>query len=398
MIELSQARRLALASQFPAMPGSDPAARALAAVEHLGYVQIDTISVVQRAHHHTFWSRDHSYTPELLHEMLATNRSVFEYWGHAACYLPMNDYRFYIPLMRSFLQRNKWFERTHEKCRKVMPVVLKRIREEGPLASRDFENPKPRSGQWWNWKPAKRALEMLLWLGELMVTRRDGFQRVYNLTERVLPSDVNTAVPTDAELARFCVQRALRAHTLASEKTIVEHLNICNCNLLRATLKEMAVGGELDTLRVDGIEEAYLALPGTLESMPQSQPLRVLGPFDNACIHRKRLLNLLGFDYKLESYTPATKRRWGYFTLPILDGERFVGRIDAKAERGSGTLLLRAVHFEADLKPDEELVRRLALELHAFRRFNGCETWTLGIVTRGWKQLLGKALRSADDA
>ena len=202
------------------------------AVEHLGYVQIDTISVIERAHHHTLWTRVPGYTPKLLHELQAIDRSIFEYWGHAASYLPMEDYRFYIPMMRSFYDpKNSWFRGWGEKYGAFLEPVLKRIREEGPKVARDFENPSERNstnhppiladpiglsqkgkGPWWDWKPAKAALEMLFWRGELMISERNGFERVYDLTERVLPAGMDLRVPAADELGRFIAPGIGDAH------------------------------------------------------------------------------------------------------------------------------------------------------------------------------------------
>jgi len=397
-LSINEARGLALAAQFPSLPGKTPRERALAAIEHLGYVQIDTIHVVQRAHHHTLWARDHAYTPDVLDTLLAQDRAVFEYWGHAASYLPMADYRYYLPLMKDFLSRNAWFQQMYDLSAAARPRVLERIRTEGPLGARDFENPNPRGGTWWDWKPAKIALEMLMWLGELMVTRRDGFQRIYDLTERVLPTGVNTTLPTDEEVARFAIKRALQAHGLAQEKTIVENMNLMSRDLQRTTLKDMAAAGEVHKARVEDVKGVFYLLPAQAEAPEPTEATRILSPFDSACIHRHHVRELFDFDYTIECYTPAPKRKYGYFTLPVVHGRRFVGRLDTKAERKGGVLQVLSAHFEPGVTPGDGLPEGLAAELTAFARFNGCKATDVGGFTREWKQKVQKAMKDVERA
>ena len=248
-ISQKTARRLALHAQLldgrtSLLKGKDGVAQAIG---HLGYVQIDTISVIERAHHHTLWTRMPGYKPEHLHKALAIDRTIFEYWGHAASILPMGDYRFYLPMMRSFYDpKNSWFREWGEKYGSYIGPVLKRIREEGPKAARDFENPAGRKkGPWWDWKPAKAALEMLFWRGELMIRERRGFERIYDLTERVLPDGIDTRMPEPGELGRFIVKRALTALGAANEKEIRDYIRIGDKNIIAKSLKEMASTAEI---------------------------------------------------------------------------------------------------------------------------------------------------------
>ena len=199
-ISLPKARRLAIHAQglggrWKLPKGKEGAAQA---VERLGYVQVDTIAVVQRAHHHTLWARCPDYTPAMLGELQAKDRRVFEYWANAASYVPMADYRYYVPRMRAAATRHSaWY--LSDEGRKLRDHVRDRIRAEGPLGSADFKAPEGRKrGSWWDWKPAKQALEWLFDMGELMVTQRRHFHRIYDLTERVLPSCIDTAPPSPA--------------------------------------------------------------------------------------------------------------------------------------------------------------------------------------------------------
>ncbi len=178
-------------------------------VEHFGYVQIDTIAVVERAHHHTLWSRQPGYEPAMLDELLAQDRRVFEYWSHAAAYVPMADYRYYLPKMRAETDKPKnreWMAKHSD----LVSLVMDRIRDEGPLGSADFKDTSgEHAGDWWGWKPAKHALAALWLNGELMVSSRRKFQRLYDLRERVLPDDVDTEEPEPEELARFFMRRTI---------------------------------------------------------------------------------------------------------------------------------------------------------------------------------------------
>ena len=221
-LSLRSARRIAFRAQLLDGKGRFPSGKKGVArtIEKLGYVQIDTISVIERAHHHTLWTRRQDYDPRMLHELQAVDRRVFEYWGHAASYLPISDYRYYLPLKRDYRNpRSKWTRQMLEKHGHLMDSVLERIRVEGPLGSRDFEPPPGiKRGTWWDWKPRKTALELLFWRGDLMVRERRNFQRLYDLTERVLPPETDTRIPDEDELGRFLVRRALSAHGVARER------------------------------------------------------------------------------------------------------------------------------------------------------------------------------------
>ncbi len=358
-------------------------------VDHLGYVQIDTISVIERAHHHTLWTRASRYRPEHLHQAHALDRAVFEYWGHAASYLPLKDYRFYLPLMKSFYDpKNAWYRGWGERYGAFLEPVLRRIREEGPLAARDFENLAPRGqGPWWDWKPAKAALETLFWRGELMIRERRGFERIYDLSERVLPAGTDTREPSAAELGRFIVGRALAALGVAGEREIRDYIRIGDRSIIAGALREMLAAGEIARL---GVEcqggAAYALLPALAEAgrlRAVAPRVRLLSPFDNLVISRSRLQERFGFDYTLECYVPEPKRRHGYFVLPILFGENIVGRLDPKADRMSKTLIVRYLAIEPAFTDLDGLVPELGRALGEFARFNGCESVRLENIRPG---------------
>jgi hypothetical protein len=371
------------------------------AIEHLGYVQIDTISVIERAHHHTLWTRVPGYRPEHLHQAHAKDRTLFEYWGHAASYLPMTDYRFYIPMMRSFYEPSgAWWRGWGEKYGSYLEPVLKRIREEGPKAARDFENPGgKRQGPWWDWKPAKAALEMLFWRGELMVRERQGFQRVYDLTERVLPAGTDTRMPAPDELGRFVVNRALIALGVAGEKEIRDYIRIGDKNIVARAIREMLAAAEIARLAVEGQGGAAYALPAVLEAAGRLRAapprVRLLSPFDNLAIRRSRLKERFGFDFKFECYLPKDERNHGYFVLPILFGEDIVGRLDPKADRPGKTLFVRRLSLEPGADRAEALIPELGRALMDMALFNGCERVVLEDVRpKGLLAPLRRALKA----
>ncbi|MBN1780012.1 YcaQ family DNA glycosylase [bacterium] len=348
-------------------------------VAHLGYVQIDTISVVERAHHHTLWNRVPGYRPGDLDALLSRDRRIFEYWGHAASYLPLEDYRFYMRRMRAFSDPvSKWEKDRMQKYGHLMPEVLKRIRDEGPLGSRDFENTEERR-EGWHPKPVKAALEMLFYQGRLMVKERQNFQKIYDLTERVLPDWVDVTEPDDEACGAFFVRRALNAHGIADEKSILDYIDSGEKPVIRTALNRLVETEEVVHVAIDELPgKKYYGLRNVLEN-PDSGPgghvhVLILSPFDNAFILRDRVRDLFGFDYAIECYTLPAKRKFGYFVMPILWNNRFVGRLDPAADRASDTLTVKALYFEADFKPGDAFIVAFADALKRFARFNGCNS------------------------
>ena len=367
---IAKLRRIALHRQGLLRPASFGRGKAatLRAVERIGYVQIDTISVVERAHHHVLWSRVPNYRPDFL-ERLVDERKLFEYWFHAAAWLPMRDYRFALPRMAEVNGDRSWFPAQDSRLTRE---ILRRIEAEGPLRARDFEDSRGAGSGWWDWKPAKQALEQLFMQGELMVSAREGFQKVYDLPERVLPDWVDTRMPDTAEYAAYLIDTSLRAHGFASQKSITY---LRKGKKLRESvaiqLADRVAEGRLTLLDIPVLKRVYLD-PELLETRaPRScAQLKILSPFDNSVIQRERARSIFGFDFQIECYVPEHRRQYGYFCLPLLDRDRFVGRIDCKAHRREGRLELRAVHLEA--RVDDGFDARLAAALADFAAFNGC--------------------------
>lgn len=373
-----QARYLALSSQ--GLTCQHPFGRGLSAVvsaiKRLGYVQIDTISVVQRAHHHVLWSRIPTYdpgcqkTPSHLDQLLNQPQGVFEYWSHAAAFLPISEYRYsLIRKQRLRSGANLWFHRDDA----IIRHVLKRITNEGPLSSRDFKNNTPSGASgWWDWKPAKKALEQLFLDGTLMVSARQGFQKTFDLTERVLPPDIDRSVPSISEFARWLITTMLRAHGLATLTEISYWAPRLKPPIQKA-LVDMQNAGIVVSGRVKGhSKQQYYLLTETWDEMRKpvyDRRMRILNPFDNTVIQRKRLEQLFGFKYVLECYVPSKKRKLGYFCLPLLWRDRFPGVIDCKVHRRSGKLEVKSLHF-LDQKPLSGFKDKLAESLSRYIAFN----------------------------
>ena len=387
-ISRSDARRIALASQglHSVRPFGKGKQAVLAAIEHLGYVQIDTISVTERAHDHVLWSRVPDYQKQYLQRLQQRDRRVFEFWAHAAAYLPMHEYRYCIPIMRYFSHHHDSWPKSD---RKTMRYVLDRIRSEGAMKSRDFEAP-PITGAtgWWDWKPTKLALQRLFFAGDLMISHREGFQRVYDLPERILPSGIITTPPTTEEYARYLVRSTIRAHGLIRPGEAA-YLRKGMGAPVRKALQEMTGDAELLQLKVRGVKGDFYTTQEALDTtMRMTRRPKLLSPFDNGVIQRDRLRDLFDFDYQVEIYLPAPKRKYGYYCLPILSGDTFIGRVDVKADRKTRTLRLIHVHLET-VKLTEDLARQLGIAFHEFARFNQCEHLVLGRVTPAvWKQVL----------
>ncbi len=373
---LTQARRLALHHQGLGKP--DQFGRGIKAVERaihaIRYVQIDTISVVNRAHHHVLQSRVSNYQEDWLNRLLK-ERKVFEYWHHAAAYMPMEDYRFYRPMMLGF-------GKTREFDRKVAKEVVARIKAEGPLQSKDFAAPPGKKSEgWWNWKPAKLALEHMFLSGELMVSERRGFQKVFDLTERVLPSEIDTSRPTDSERGHFLVDQMLKAQGAARtldigymRQAISRFEKYKVMPHVEQALAEQLEAGEVTSAEIDG--ETYYAKQQSLDDLPKrlgKRRIQILSPFDNIIINRSKLEHLFDFRYQIECYVPEPKRQFGYFTLPMLLGDRFVGRIDCKAHRGKGILAINNIWLEDHTQVDDDMGAHIFAAVETFASDHNCE-------------------------
>ena len=350
----------------------------LGAIRRMGVLQIDSIFVVARSPYLVLWSRLGSYDPIWLDELLAEG-ALFEGWSHAACFVPIEDYGLYRRFMLEGGEKSRaWFSAHPEEVRRV----LGRIREGGPVRSAEFARTDGKAGGWWEWKPEKRALEHLFAAGEIMISRRDpNFHRVYDLRERVLekalPDWEDGLAPTPAEVRRALALKAVRALGVAFARWVPDYFRTPKRGVA-GLLEELADEGELLRARIEGWEEpAYLhpenaalaekVVSGSLRSVVTT----LLSPFDPVVWDRARALELFGFEYRIEVYTPAARRRYGYYSLPILHHGALVGRLDAKAHRKDGTFEVKALHLEPGTEADDRLVEELAGTLRACAGWHG---------------------------
>jgi uncharacterized protein YcaQ len=391
--ELARLRRLALATQglLLAQPYGTGLAGARKAIKHIGYVQIDSISVVERAHHHVFHSRVPKFKPAMTNQMLLAG-DIFEYWSHAAAFLPIADYRFSLSYKHAIKSgQTHWYKNPDKK---LMGELLARIREDGPIRSRDVETNSTKRAGWWDWKPAKKALEQLYMEGELMVSDRKGFQKTYDLTERVLPAHVNSQMPSKEELAAHILEQQLRCHGFASLKGLTylrrntelrkAVKTLVNERLGQRTLEQIQVSsGEVFILETDALERP----------LPQLRNrILILSPFDNSVIQRDRLKALFQYDYQLECYVPAAKRQYGYFSLPLLFRDKFIGRMDCKAHRKINLLEIKSLHLEQHNFDEELVITAFVDAITHFCNFQKCDSVSL---TNAHPKQLTQRLHSA---
>jgi len=381
-ISRQRARQIVLHSQLLDQPAQKTGKQAvLDIIEHLGYVQVDTLSVIQRAHHHTLWNRSPKYQKKYLLELQSKDKKIFEYWGHAASYLPMKDYRFYQHLMNNADDPNsKWEKERLEKYGYLLEPILKEVEEKGPCQAKDLELPgmtfKKGKNLPWESTQVRFALNMLVFMGQLMITERKKFQKYYDLTERVLPSTVETTLPSREELGRFLVKKALQSYGIATENETRNHIFLGSRDLIFETINAMLYTGEIEEVEVEGITQRYYGQIDYINEQNISKlPNRVLilSPFDNLIIQRDRVRRLFDFDYALECYVTPKKRIHGYFVTPILWKDKLVGRFDPKADRKHKKLILKNIFFEEGFDEFNEFLPAFSDALKSFRDFNECE-------------------------
>lgn len=403
-LSLSAARALLLAAQGLDRRPRRRATKAdlLAAIRRMGALQIDTIHVVARSPYLVLWSRLGAYEPRWLDELLAEG-ALFEYWAHEACFLPIEDYPLY---RRQMIDPGalgwKYSRPILEKHAEEVQQLLERIREHGPVRSADFERRAGAATGWWNWKPEKRILESLFTAGELMIARREGFQRIYDLRERVLPGWSDMELPPREETLRELTLRAVRCLGVAKARWVADYFRMSKRET-PARVRRLAAEAELLTVEVEGWEEPGYVHPAAAElanttAAGELRPVltTLLSPFDPLVWDRARALELFGFDYRLECYTPAPKRRYGYFVLPILRRGALVGRLDAKAHRRDGRFAIRALFLEPGVRISDGLVRDLARALRECATWHGTPEITLGATTPPQVgERIEEALRSA---
>jgi uncharacterized protein YcaQ len=374
-VPATTARRLFLAGQGLL---DDPRRRVTAdvvyeTVKDMGFVQVDSISVVARAHHLTLAARLDNYQPALLDRLVDRDRRLFEQWTHDASLIPTVWYPYWYHRFRAsgtrIMSNRWWLQLVGPEPEKVIDHVMQRIDSEGPLMAKDFEDEREpgTDKSWWGWKPAKAALEYLWHTGELAITRRVNFQKVYDLARRVLPQSDGNA-PNEEEHIDWACRTALERLGVATAEEIAAFWSAVPSTRARAWCQQASASGEVVSVRVESVDgsqprSAYAVADWEARAAQLAEPptrIRLLSPFDPIVRDRKRALRLFGFDYHFEAFVPAPKRRFGYYVLPILEGERLIGRLDPKLYRDEGRLEIREVWWEAGVK--ETKGRRIAVE------------------------------------
>lgn len=411
-ISLQQARNLHLAAQGLAAP---PRRRArmqdvAAAIARMRVLQIDTIHVVARSPYLVLFSRLGAYQSQWLDEALAEG-AVFECWAHEACFAPIADLALHRADTGAGTRASHWAmrsaQRTHERQAQALEQLLARIHAHGPVKSSDFRRDAGATGAWWGWKDEKRWLEALFARGELMIARRENFQRVYDLRERVLARArlrhvVDERVLDAAERERAFVLAAVRALGITQARWINDYFRRGG-KLRDERLDELVECGELLRVEVGNWDAlAYVhADHAALLAAARAGRLRathvsLLSPFDPLVWDRERAATMFGFDYRLECYTPAARRRHGYYVLPILHRGHLVGRVDAKAHREAGLFELKALHLEPDIEVDAALAGDLALAITRCARWHATPRVALTrCEPRGFAASLRAALKLA---
>jgi uncharacterized protein YcaQ len=375
VISNDAARRLILAKTELAgvgQPGGAGAIRPL--IAKLGYVQLDPIRVVERAHHHILFARHSAYRPKQLERLQAREPPLFfENWTHDSSLIPIEFYPYWQQRFADARKRIvKWMERFGD--RRVIATVRAHVAEHGAVRARDLLHLGGRTGPWWGWGPAKGALEFLWRTGELAVTHRSGFEKVYDLAERRIPEPLLAARPSRAETLEWACDEALRRLGAATPKMLADfwdHASIAQAQswiaaekrggrLIDVVLKGHAGGRDFAAVARPDIEDHLGRLPA-----PPSR-LRALSPFDPLLRDRQRAERLFGFAYRIEVYVPAHKRRHGYYVFPLLEGARLVGRIDMKAERERDRLVVKGLWMEKGLSLSK--LRRAKLEQELARQ------------------------------
>ena len=369
IISQKEARQLALSCQGLHHGYTN----SLQVIQQIRYVQIDTISVTERAHNHVLFTRNPAYKPNELIQLM-DDKSIFEYWSHAAAYLPIEDYRFSLYIKEQYKNGGKhWFPRD----KKVDKYVLDRIRIDGPLQSKDFENPKSNTHDWYTWKPAKISLGNLFIDGTLMIANRKGFQKVFDLTERVLPDTINTAKQTEKEYCTHLIDSAIKAHGLVKLDEI-GYLRKGVKPALKKVLVELLENNEIIPVNIHGNANTYYSTQALLNLLNHDEKkmdkIHILNPFDNLLIQRKRVKELFNFDYQIECYVPEKKRAFGYYTLAVLFGDKFVARFDAKADRKTGVFTIKGIWYEKGTKQTKRFHNAFTKKLNEYAFFCGCDS------------------------
>ena len=331
-------------------------------VERIGFVQVDTISTVERAHHLILAARLNGYQPALLARALERDRALFEHWTHDASVIPMRWYAHWRPRFERYRSSGWHRKQMGHHADRLIAAVLDRIRRDGPLASRDFEHDGSKAGSWWGWRPHKVALDYLWRTGVLHVVGRRNFQKVYDLAERAVPGHASIEVPDEADHVDWACRTALDRLGTATPRELQQFWAAVTLPQVNAWLAGAVAAGEVVPVRVESADGspprlAYAPVDyrKRLARLPDAPAgVRLLAPFDPVLRDRARAKRLFDFDFRFEGFVPAAKRTHGYYVMPVLAGDRLVARVDPKFDRATGTLHVRDVRWEPTVRPTRQ--------------------------------------------
>ncbi|MBN9038515.1 MAG: YcaQ family DNA glycosylase [Rhizobiales bacterium] len=354
------------------------------AIERLGFVQVDSVNVLERAHHHILYARNQTYRQGHLSRLVEKERLLFENWTHDASVIPSAlfpywRHRFARERVRL---RTRWKDHFgHDSFDDDLDRVRDHVARDGPVMARDFEGDKPSTG-WWDWHPSKAALEYLWRTGELAIARREGFQKVYDLAERVIPAEHFSRAVSREDYVDWACRSALERLGMGTRGEIAAFWALLSPEEVETWLSDHR--GELESLRVEPADGAKpqatfaFAFAGTADAIAAAPPpparLRVLSPFDPLLRDRKRAERLFGFFYRIEIFVPEARRKYGYYVFPVMRGDAVIGRIDMKADREADRLAVRAFWPEPRVRVSQALLAQLDAELDRMRRFAGVAT------------------------
>lgn len=339
----------------------------LSIIKRVGQLQIDTIHVVARSHYLVLWSRIGNYNPKWLDELLE-DKKVFEYWSHAMCFLPIEDYPLYRRLMLE--KKGRWGARTERwfgENEKTVAHVLEHIKQHGETKSSDFKRTDGKKGSWWDWKAEKVALEVLFDRGDLMIARRNNFHRVYNMREKVHTVD-DSKLPNYETVQKELTIKAIKALGVATSEWISDYFYTPKREIANV-LERLRDEKEIYEVKVENLGRCFIHK--SIKNFDTAKPTHttLLSPFDPLMNNRKRVKKMFDFDYQIECYTPKAKRKYGYFTLPILHRGKLIGRLDPKAFRKEKVFEVKSIHLEPSVKITDEMVADVA------KAIQDCANW-----------------------
>lgn len=384
LITNAQARKLFLERQGLSAPVRNKLStdRLLETIRALGFVQVDSIKTVARAHHMILFARNQTYRTDQLTHLLETERALFEHWTHDASVIPVEFFQYW----RHRFERDKpallgrWRKARHEGFEEIFEKILTQVRRDGPTMARDIGTKRKTGRGWWDWHPEKTALEFHWRTGNLAIAGREGFQKIYDATEKVIPEHYREARVEEAAFVDWACRSALERLGMATSRELAAFWDLVTTNESVQWCRDALATGALIEVLVEGYGErkptkafAFPDLAERLIDLPEAlDRIRVLSPFDPLIRDRKRCLRLFGFDYRIEIFVPEAKRQYGYYVFPLLEGDRFIGRIDMKHRKG--VLTVTGFWPESGVKMVKGRKAALEAELDRQRRFVGAES------------------------